>query len=136
MKKLILSLILFCGTISFSQLDYVNDLKKNEYGLYEMSFKDPIKAIYKYNYVLDKNGSDTNEVVYDITKNPIDFGFFSNDPNSDNIIVSIFLRENNKYKIMFGEIDGNDDKYFFEVIDQNGVITDLYYRKSKNNEKN
>jgi hypothetical protein len=101
-----------------------------------MSFKDPIKAIYKYNYVLDKNGSDTNEVVYDITKNPIDFGFFSNDPNSDNIIVSIFLRENNKYKIMFGEIDGNDDKYFFEVIDQNGVITDLYYRKSKNNEKN
>ena len=131
MKKLILSLTLFCGTISFSQLDYVNDFKKNEYGLYEMSFKDPIKAIHKYNYVLDKNGSDTNEVVYNITKNPIDFGFFSNNEDSDNIIVSLFLKENDKYKIMFGEIDGTVDKYFFEVTDQNGIATDLYYRKNK-----
>lgn len=136
MKKLILSLALLCGKTSFAQLDYVSDLKKNKYGLYEMSFKDPREAIYKYNYVVDKNGADTINYVYDITKNPIDFAFFKNDPKSDNVIVSIFLIENNKYKIMFGEIDGNEDKYFFEVTDQNGVITDLYYRKSKNNEKN
>ena len=131
MKKINLSLALLCGKTSFAQLDYVKDFKKNEYGLYELSFKDPIQAIHKYNNVLDKNGSDTLNVVYNITKNPIDFGFFSNDENSDNIIVSVFLRENNKYKIMFGEIDGTIDKYFFEVTDQNGVVTDLYYRKNK-----
>lgn len=132
MKKIFLFLTLICLTKSIAQLNYVNDFKKNSYDLYEMTFKDPISAIHKYNYVLDKNGSDTTEVVYDITKNPIDFGFFSNDRDSDNIIVSIFLRDNNKYKIMFGEIDGTKDKRFFWVIDENGMPTDLVYKKDKN----
>jgi hypothetical protein len=131
MKKIILTVALFCNTLAFSQLDYINDFKQNEFGLFEMTFKDPVKAIYKYNYVLDKNGSDTIDIIYNITKNPVDFGFFSNDQNSDNVIVSIFLRDGNKYKIIFTEIDGSEDKYFFDVIDQNGVETALYYRKRK-----
>lgn len=131
MKKIILTVALFCNTIAFSQLGYMSDFKKNSDGYYEMTFKDARKAIYKYNYVLDKNGSDTIDIIYNITKNPVDFGFFSNDQNSDNVIVSIFLRDGNKYKIIFTEIDGSEDKYFFDVIDQNGIETALYYRKRK-----
>jgi hypothetical protein len=76
--------------------------------------------------VLDKNGSDTIGVVYNVTKNPIDFGFFSN--SSDNVILSIFLRDGNRYKIIFTETDINSDKYFFDVVDQDGIETSLYYR--------
>lgn len=115
--------------LAFGQLGYMRDFKMNSDGLYEMTFKDVREAIHKYNYVLDMNGSDTNAVVYNVTKNPIDFGFFSNDPNSDYVVVSIFLRESNKYKLMFGYIDGSTDKYFFDVVDQDGIETTLVYRK-------
>jgi len=115
--------------LAFGQLDYIHDFKMNSYGFYEMTFKDVREAIHKYNYVLDKNGSDTNDVVYNVTKNPIDFGFFSNDPNSDFVVVSMFLREGNKYKLMFNYIDGSCDKYFFDVVDQDGIETTLVYRK-------
>ena len=64
--------------------------------------------------------------MYNVTKNPIDFGFFSND--SESVIVSIFLRDGNKYKIIFTETDMNSDKYFFDVVDQDGIETSLYYR--------
>jgi hypothetical protein len=129
MKKIILTVALFCSTAAFSQLDHIQDFKKNKYDLYEMTFKDIREAIKKYNYVSDMNGADTSGIVFDVMKNPIDFCFFRNDPDSDNIIVSIFLNENGKWKVMFGEIDGTVDKYFFEVVDQNGAIMDLYYRK-------
>ena len=93
-----------------------------------MSFDNPKDAIIKYNYVSDKNGADTSGYVYNIMENPIDFAFFKNEKSGDMTFVSILFYENEKYKIMFGEIDGTIDKYFFEVIDQNGVATDLYYR--------
>lgn len=129
MGRLAVVAMLMVSMSSFAQdLGYMRDFKKNSDGYYEMTFRDVKEAIHKYNYVLDMNGSDTNGVVYDVTKNPIDFGFFSNNPNSSNVIVSIFLRDGNRYKIMFTEIDGSIDKYFFDVIDQDGIETSLTYR--------
>jgi len=52
-----------------------------------------------------------------------------NDPNSDSIVVSMFLREGNRYKLIFGYIDGSVDRYFFDVVDQDGIETSLVYRK-------
>ncbi len=47
---------------------------------------------------------------------------------SDQIIVSILFRDGNKYKIMFGEFNDYEDKIFFDVIDENGKLTQLTYR--------
>jgi hypothetical protein len=128
MGRLAVVILALSANIAFGQLGYMRDFKKNSDGYYEMTFKDVKEAIHKYNYVLDMNGSDTSSVVYNVTKNPIDFGFFGNDPNSDSVIVSIFLRDGNRYKIMFAEIDGSSDKYFFDVVDQDGIETSLTYR--------
>lgn len=126
MGRLAVFMLALCAHMAFGQLSHVDGFKINNDGYYEMSFKDVKEAIHKYNYVLDKNGSDTTGVVYNVTKNPIDFGFFSNSP--DNVIVSIFLRDGNRYKIIFTETDRNSDKYFFDVVDQDGFETSLYYR--------
>lgn len=132
MGRLAVVVMLMVSMSSFTQdLGYMRDFEKGKNGLYEMTFKDVREAIHKYNYVLDMNGSDTNYIIYNVSRNPIDFGYFSNNPNSDNVIVSIFLRDGNKYKIMFTEIDGTVDKYFFDVTDHNGVETELYYRRKR-----
>jgi hypothetical protein len=126
MGRLAVVMLALGAHMAFGQLSHIDGFKINSDGYYEMSFKDVRDAIHKYNYVLDKNGSDTIGVVYNVTKNPIDFGFFSND--SESVIVSIFLRDGNKYKIIFTETDMNSDKYFFDVVDQDGIETSLYYR--------
>lgn len=129
MKKLFTSLMLLCGTITFGQLAYMRGFKKLDDNSYLLTLKDPVEAIHKYNYVLDMNGMDTT-TVYDITKNPVDFGFFKKDPNSDKIIMCFFLRKDNKYDLLFGEIE-DEDTYFFDVIDENGEVTELKYIKEK-----
>lgn len=126
MGRLVVVMLALGVHMAFGQLNHVNGFKINSDGYYEMSFKDVKEAIHKYNYVLDMNGSDTTGIVYNVTKNPIDFGYFNS--NTDNIIVSIFLRDGNKYKIMFTEIDAHADKFFFDVIDEDGIETSLYYR--------
>jgi hypothetical protein len=93
-----------------------------------MTFKDVREAILKYNEVSDKNGADTSGTAYNVVKNPIDFAFFKNNPESDQIIVSILFRDGNKYKIMFGEFNDYEDQIFFDVIDENGILTQLTYR--------
>jgi len=127
MKKIILTVALFCSTIAFSQLEGISGFKKNKHGLYEMSFKDVREAIKKYNYVTDINGADTNGVVFDVMKNPIDFAFFGHD--IENQIISVIFTEGNRYKIMFGEFDGREDQDFFDVVDENGKSIQLIYRK-------
>ena len=128
MKKLFVTLTFLAGFTAFGQLSHIDGFKKNSYDLYEMTFKDVREAILKYNEVSDKNGADTSGTVYNVLKNPIDFAFFKNDPESDQIIVSILFRDGNKYKIMFGEFNDYEDKIFFDVIDENGKLTQLTYR--------
>jgi hypothetical protein len=128
MKKLILTVALFCNTIAFSQLRYMSGFKKNRYGLYEMAFEDVREAILKYNNISDKNGADTSGTIYNVMQNPIDFAFFKNNPKSGNVIVSILFREDNQYKIMFGEFDGEKDRYFFDITNELGESIQLVYK--------
>jgi hypothetical protein len=129
MKKLILITVLFCSTSMFAQLSHMRGFKNLGDDSYLLTFKDPVEAIHKYNYVLDMNGMDTTK-VYDITKNPIDFGFYKKDPNSDKIIMCFFLKKNGKYDLLFGEIP-DENTYFFDVVDENGEVTELKYIKEE-----
>jgi hypothetical protein len=108
--------------------------EKLEDGSYLLTFKNPLEAIHKYNYVLDMNGADTTK-SYDITKNPIDFGFFKKDENSDKVIMCFFLRRDNEYDLLFGEIP-DEDTYLFDVVDENGVVTELKYIKPRRKIRN
>ncbi len=114
----------------FGQLSHMRGFKKLEDGSYLLTIKNPVEAIHKYNYVLDMNGADTSK-VYDITKNPIDFGFFKKDENSDKVIMCFLLRHENKYDLLFGEIL-DEDTFLFDVIDENGEVVGLSYEKPKN----
>lgn len=126
MLRLITVVMVLLSSKSFGQLMGVDGLKKNKYGLYEMSFKDVREAIRKYNYISDLNGADTNDIVFDVMKNPIDFAFFGND--IENQIISLIISEGSKYKIMFGEFDGREDQDFFTIISEKNKPLNLIYR--------
>jgi hypothetical protein len=126
MGRLAVVVMLLGNMSAFGQLLAVDGFKKNKHGLYEMSFKDVRDAVRKYNYVSDMNGADTNDVVFDIMKNPIDFAFFGN--NIESQIISLMIVDGDRYKIMFGEFDGSEDKDFFTVISEKNRPLNLIYR--------
>jgi hypothetical protein len=126
MGRLVFTFMLLGSMSAFGQLLAVDGFKKNKHGLYEMSFKNIRDAVRKYNYVSDMNGADTNDVVFDIMKNPIDFAFFGN--NIESQIVSLMIVDGDRYKIMFGEFDGSEDKDFFTVISEKNRPLNLIYR--------
>ena len=125
MGRLAVVVMLLGSMSAFGQLLGVDGFKKNKHGLYEMSFKDIRDAIRKYNYVSDLNGADTNGVVFDVMKNPIDFAFFGKDIESQ--IISVIVTDGNRYKIMFGEFDGRYNQEFFTVISEKNKPLDLVY---------
>jgi hypothetical protein len=131
MGRLVVAILALSANIAFGQLGHMRDFKQNSDGFYEMSIKDVREAIHKYNYVLDMNDADTSKIVYDVTKNPIDFCFFKNDPNGTNVIVSVLLRDGNRYKLLFGEIDGSYDQELFDVVDQFGDPMTLIFKAKK-----
>lgn len=128
MFKLLAVVVVTLGVnIAFGQLAYMRGFKNLGDDSYLLTLKDPVEAIHRYNYVLDMNGMDTTK-VYDITKNPIDFGFYKKDPNSNKVIMCFFLKKNGKYDLLFGEIE-DENTYFFDVVDENGEVTELKYVK-------
>jgi hypothetical protein len=126
-KLLAVAVVTLGVNIAFGQLAYMRGFKNLGDDSYLLTLKDPVEAIHRYNYVLDMNGMDTSK-VYDITKNPIDFGFYKKDPNSDKVIMCFFLKKNGKYDLLFGEIE-DENTYFFDVVDENGEVTELKYVK-------
>lgn len=134
MKNLIIFIFMLSCSTLFGQLAYMRGFQKLEDGSYLLTTKDSLEAIHKYNYVLDMNGADTSK-TYDLTKNPIDFGFFKKDENSDKVIMCFFLRRENEYDLLFGEIP-DKNTYFFDVIDENGDILELKYEKPKRKIRN
>lgn len=126
-KLLAVAVVTLGVNIAFGQLAYMRGFKNLGDDSYLLTLKDPVEAIHRYNYVLDMNGMDTTK-VYDITKNPIDFGFYKKDPNSDKVIMCFFLKKNGKYDLLFGEIE-DENTYFFDVVDENGEVTELKYVK-------
>lgn len=128
MKPLFFFLLLLVSYgAAFGQLSYMRGFKKLDDNSYVLTIKDPVEAIHKYNDILDKNGADTNK-VYDITKNPVDFGFFKKDPNNDKVVVCFLLRKDGKYDLLFGEIE-DENTYFFDIIDEKGEVVGLTYEK-------
>lgn len=126
MYKLLAVVMLTLGVnITFGQLSGLKGFKNLGDDSYLLTIKDPIQAIHRYNYVLDMNGADTNK-VYDITKNPVDFGFFKNP--SGKVTVCFFLRKDGKYDLLFGEIE-DENTYFFDIIDEKGEVVGLTYEK-------
>jgi hypothetical protein len=126
-KLLAVAVVTLGVNIAFGQLAYMRGFKNLGDDSYLLTLKDPVEAIHRYNYVLDMNGMDTSK-VYDITKNPIDFGFYKKDPNSNKVIMCFFLKKNGKYDLLFGEIE-DENTYFFDVVDENGEVTELKYVK-------
>lgn len=126
-KLLAVAVVTLGVNIAFGQLAYMRGFKNLGDDSYLLTLKDPVEAIHRYNYVLDMNGMDTTK-VYDITKNPIDFGFYKKDPNSNKVIMCFFLKKNGKYDLLFGEIE-DENTYFFDVVDENGEVTELKYVK-------
>lgn len=126
MGRLAVVVMLLGSMSAFGQLVGIDGFKKNKHGLYEMSFKDVREAIRKYNYVSDMNGADTNDVVFDVMQNPIDFAFFGRD--IENQIISLMITDGDRYKIMFGEFDGTEEKYFLTIRTNNNKPLDLVYR--------
>jgi hypothetical protein len=126
-KLLAVAVVTLGVNIAFGQLAYMRGFKNLGDDSYLLTLKDPVEAIHRYNYVLDMNGMDTSK-VYDITKNPIDFGFYKKDPSSDKVIMCFFLKKNGKYDLLFGEIE-DENTYFFDVVDENGEVTELKYVK-------
>ena len=126
MCRLAFVVILLGSMSAYGQLLAVDGFKKNKHGLYEMSFKDIKQAIRKYNYVSDMNGADTNDVMFDITKNPIDFAFFGDDIEDQTL--SLIYQDGKKYKIVFGKFDGRNDQDFFTIISEKNKPLNLIYR--------
>lgn len=126
MGRLAVVMLALGAHMAFGQLMGVDGFKKNQHGLYEMSFKDARDAILKYNKVSDMNGADTSVVVLDIMKNPIDFAYFGE--TNEDMIVSVLMRDGNRYKIMFGEFDGREDQVFFSMVNDKNKLINLIYR--------
>ena len=131
MRMLFFVFSLFSFLTSLGQLSHLNGFKKNKYDLYEMTFSNAKEAILKYNFVSDKNGADTSGYVYNIMENPIDFAFFKNEKSGDMTFVSILFSEGDEYKIMFGEIDGSEDRVFFDIRNELGDPITLVYKLTK-----
>lgn len=125
MYKFLVATVALGVNVAFGQLQGMRGFKKLADDSYVLTIKDPIEAIHRYNYVLDQNGADTTK-VYDITKNPVDFGFFKKDNGM--VTVCFLLRKNGKYDLLFGEIE-DENTVFFDVIDENGEATTLLYEK-------
>jgi hypothetical protein len=126
MGKLAVAMVALCVNVAFGQLVVPKNFKENNYSMYEMAFKNVTEAIHSYNNVLDMNGVDVSNSVYDVTKNPIDFGFFPS--GDDKVIVSFLVRYNGRYRLMFSEIPANENKYFFDVLSENGEFVKLVYK--------
>jgi hypothetical protein len=45
--------------------------------------------------------------------------------------VAVLLREGNRYKLLFGEIDGSYDQELFDVVDQFGDPMTLIYKSKE-----
>ena len=58
MKKLILTVAMFCTTALNAQMTHLNGFEKNKHG-YTKTFFTMEEAIQVYSYVMDKNGVDT-----------------------------------------------------------------------------
>lgn len=127
MKKLILTVALFCSTALNAQMKYLDGFEKEKFG-YVKTFFTLEEAIKVYSYIMDKNGVDTLNSQYNKDKNPVIFDYFKFDPNSNKVNIGVIISYNGLFDVLFTTIK-DQDTVLFAVKDENGELLDLIYRK-------
>ena len=86
------------------------------------------EAIHKRNVVMDFNNIDTLRLNYYRGDNPVAINYLKIDKLSNNIISSFIIKHEDMFDIWFVETE-DKDTYFMDVVDKNGDIHQLVYRK-------
>lgn len=129
MKKIILTVALFCSMTINAQVKYLDGFKKTKFGYVRTVFTED-EAIKTRSYVMDMNGIDTLQSVYTRGDNPVAFSFFKTDEKSKKVNVSAIIHYNDVYDVLFMTIK-DEDTTLFSVKDKNGETFDLIYEKPK-----
>jgi hypothetical protein len=127
MKKLILTVALFCSTALNAQVKYLDGFEKTKYGYIKTVFTEE-EAIKLYSYIMDKNGVDTLQSNFSRGKNPVALGYFKVDSTSKKVNVGVIVSYSGVYDVLFTTIK-DQDTVLFTVEDENGELIDLFYRK-------
>jgi hypothetical protein len=129
MKRLILSVALFCTTALNAQMTHLNGFEKGKLG-YTKTFFTLEEAIKVYSYIMDKNGVDTLNSQYNRDKNPIIFDYFKNESTSKKVNVGVIISYDGVFDVLFTTIN-DQDAVLFTVRDENGELIDLIYKKEE-----
>jgi hypothetical protein len=129
MKRLILSVALFCTTTLNAQMTHLNGFEKGKLG-YTKTFFTLEEAIKVYSYIMDKNGVDTLNSQYNRDKNPIIFDYFKNESTSKKVNVGVIISYDGVFDVLFTTIN-DQDAVLFTVRDENGELIDLIYKKEE-----
>jgi hypothetical protein len=129
MKRLFLTVALFCTTALNAQMTHLNGFEKNKHG-YTKTFFTMEEAIQVYSYVMDKNGVDTLNSQYGRDTNPIIFDYFKNESTSKKVNIGVIISYDGVFDVLFTTIK-DQDTVLFAVRDENGELIDLVYKKVK-----
>jgi hypothetical protein len=127
MKKIILTVALFCSTALNAQVKHLDGFEKTKLGYIRTVFTED-EAIKTFSYVMDMNGVDTLQSVYTRGDNPVVFSFFKTNEKSKKVNVAAIIHYNGVYDVLFMTIK-DQDATLFSVKDKNGEIIDLIYEK-------
>jgi hypothetical protein len=129
MKRLILTVALFCATTLNAQMTHLAGFEKSKLGYTKTCFTME-EAIRIYSYVMDKNGVDTLNSQYGRDKNPIIFDYFKNEATSKKVNIGAIISYNGVFDVLFTTIK-DQDTVLFTVKDENGELIDLIYKKEE-----
>jgi len=129
MKRLILTVALFCTTALNAQFTHLQGFEKSKLGYTRTVFTEE-EAIKVYNYVMDKNGVDTLNSDYKRGKNPVMFDYFKPDEKSKKVNIGLIISYSGVYDVLFMTIK-DEDTILFPIKDENGELIDLIYEKSE-----
>ena len=129
MKRLILTVALFCTTALNAQFTYMQGFEKSKLGYTKTVFTEE-EAISVYKYVMDKNGVDTLTFQYGRGKNPVVFDYFKSDEKSKKVNIGVIIGYDGVYDVLFMSIK-DEDTTLFPIKDENGELIDLVYKKSE-----
>jgi hypothetical protein len=131
MKKIILTVALFCNTIALTQqLKSIKGFDKIDKDSYFKRCTTEEEAIRSHSLMLDFNNLDTTFTKYDRDNNPVVFSYFKLNQSSDKIVATFIFPHDSYFDVWFMEVE-DQDTHFIDVIDKNGDLIELIYEKPK-----